>query len=155
MKPEPDPGELMALPILFSGPMVRALLAGRKTQTRRLVKWTPLGTTSLNFSGLEAGHDCTGVPSSGWVLRSRERGCWHDRMKRVFCPDGEVGGRLWVRETWARRLDEDHLSADELPGAWAWYWADPQTCNTGCAGAAGRSAPPSSCPAGPPASRSS
>jgi hypothetical protein len=91
-------------PILFSGPMVRALLAGRKTQTRRLIgsnRWIGLDGCNLDFSGLQAGLYCTGVPSSGWVLRSRGAGgCWNDRTKRLFCPYGDPGGRLWVRETW-------------------------------------------------------
>lgn len=67
-------------PILFSGPMVRALLAGTKTQTRRIVKFDGL----LDF---ERGED----------------GKWHFRtaggVTVVRCPYGVPGDRLWVRET--------------------------------------------------------
>lgn len=62
-------------PILFSAPMVRAILEGRKTQTRRIVKPRP-GTD------MEA------------VLRNN-RGEWP-------CPYGSPGDRLWVRETHAQ-----------------------------------------------------
>lgn len=64
-------------PILFSGPMVRAILEGKKTQTRRAVKPQP---TVVNKTHL------------GW---RREHGL------RLNCPYGESGDRLWVRETWA------------------------------------------------------
>jgi hypothetical protein len=81
--------------------MVQAILAGRKTQTRRLVKWRPLDGANLDFSGLEAGSYCTGVPESGWVLRSRGAGgCWNDRTEKQHCRHGSPGDRLWVRETW-------------------------------------------------------
>lgn len=59
-------------PILFSGPMVRALLDGSKTQTRRIVK--PPYTGCLD-AGLGANTD--------------------------LCPYGQPGDRLWVREAWA------------------------------------------------------
>lgn len=89
-------------PILFSGQMVKAILAG-KTQTRRNVKWKMRpGEEGLNlgFSGLSLGHYCTGVPTSGWVLQSRGAGgCWNDRTYPLHCPYGEVGDRLWVRES--------------------------------------------------------
>lgn len=87
-------------PILFSGPMVCAILDGRKTQTRRVVKWKPrveglnLQATSLSVQpyfrpGIE----------SGVVLASRDgNGSWNDRTHPVKCPYGKPGDRLWVRE---------------------------------------------------------
>lgn len=112
-------------PILFSGPMVQALLAGTKTQTRRVVKVTR---------------------RTEWLLR----GDWADSFitnpgNKLLdeCPYGTKGDRLWVKEAWAYRLDMDHLNGTELYDAGvreAWYWADGpgRCCNTGCNGAAGR-----------------
>ncbi|PAT16086.1 hypothetical protein [Pseudomonas aeruginosa] len=69
-------------PILFTGPMVRAILEGRKTVTRRVVKPQPdfLGSMvdpNTPFKTLDAGLHA-----------------------RITCPYGEPGDRLWVRETW-------------------------------------------------------
>ena len=72
-------------PILFSGPMVRALLDGRKTQTRRVVNPEPSAGVRVSpfcASGLEDGH--------GRELRS---------------PYGKPGDRLWVRESLAATRD--------------------------------------------------
>lgn len=68
-------------PILFSGAMVRALLAGTKTQTRRVVKPQP---THFNPVGVPRRVIPTGGPSD--VIR---------------CPYGQPGDRLWVRESGA------------------------------------------------------
>jgi hypothetical protein len=76
-------------PILFSGPMVRAILEGRKTQTRRVVKPQPVDGVQLCF---DAHARCW----FGWV----EEG---ERVvaPTVRCPYGAPGDTLWVRETWA------------------------------------------------------
>ena len=95
-------------PILFRGDMVRAILDGRKTQTRRLLKWKVREPgLNLNFSGLDLGYYANDLPSTGWVLRSRDgRGTWNDRTFPIHCPYGSAGDRLWVRETWS----PDHTS---------------------------------------------
>lgn len=71
-------------PILFSGPMVRAILAGQKTQTRRIVKPQPLGDTAWKNDDqwIVSGHGEAGDTG-------------------LHCPYGQPGDRLWVRETWA------------------------------------------------------
>lgn len=88
-------------PILFAPDMLRLVRAGRKTQTRRVVKWKPREQgLNLSFSGLELGHYFTDHPESGSVLRSRDgNGCWNDRTFPARCPYGQVGDRLWVRES--------------------------------------------------------
>lgn len=71
-------------PILFSGPMVRAILEGRKTQTRRIVNPQPFPWKMETHRGELF------VLDGGW---------------RPFCkvPYGCPGDLLWVRETWRCR----------------------------------------------------
>lgn len=87
-------------PIIFSGPMVRAILAGTKTQTRRVIKLphqNPLGSWEPSTSG-GAGcqlRDGTPVPEHACI--------WHTRTgDTLSSPYGLAGDRLWVRESWAR-----------------------------------------------------
>lgn len=75
-------------PILFSGAMVRALLAGTKTQTRRVVKPQP-PADKQRAAWYEPG-------VMGWAPPEVPSQHWH----RVRCPYGRPGDRLWVRETW-------------------------------------------------------
>ena len=94
-------------PILFNGPMVRALLDGSKTQTRRVVN---------NTHRNDGGFVLQDYGKGWWPYRSHdgESGCYLDRRKDgdyyneapLRCPYGRPGDRLWVRETWARD-DED------------------------------------------------
>ncbi|MXS94422.1 ASCH domain-containing protein [Serratia marcescens] len=84
-------------PVIFNGEMVRAILDGRKTQTRRALNWKRQPYTEI------AERD----DGSLWPwAEDGERGgdIWFS------CPFGEVGDRLWVRETWQGPLvDEEHL----------------------------------------------
>lgn len=68
-------------PILFSGPMVRAILDGRKTMTRRVIKNVP----EILMTG-KAIPELMGAYKKAWV---------------TTCPYGQPGDRLWVREKWA------------------------------------------------------
>lgn len=82
-------------PILFSGAMVRALLAGTKTQTRRVAKFSAPAGLNQRFSGLSSEH----IVGDCWALSSRGAGgCWQERA-HARCPYGRNGDRLWVRET--------------------------------------------------------
>lgn len=84
-------------PILFSGPMVRALLAGRKTQTRRIVK--PQPPTQAVCAGVisSSNPDANGV----WVWLDSTDMLEASRAGDDFrCRYGVPGDRLWVRETW-------------------------------------------------------
>lgn len=83
-------------PILFSGPMVRAVLDGRKTQTRRVVKPQPPKDAVAPLC------------EAGWWMWQRfnaERRHYDGRTTEKLwdcrCPYGMPGDRLWVRETWA------------------------------------------------------
>jgi hypothetical protein len=82
-------------PILFSGPMVQAILAGRKTQTRRII------------SSPSQKHDCIALVDYGhgfWPYLSDdgESSITDDGNETpIKCPYGAPGVRLWVRETFA------------------------------------------------------
>lgn len=84
-------------PILFSGSMVRALLAGRKTQTRRVVKPQP----DDSIDSLHGGKFRKRAPYT--VLNNdtdRSLGYgFQDESHDWLCPYGQPGDRLWVRET--------------------------------------------------------
>ena len=101
-------------PILFSAPMVRAILAGEKTQARRVVR-----TEHGEDIGVVA-HD----PASGrW-----EAGQFGDYGRAAHgewwaCPYGVPGDRLWVRETFASWEDED---CDDGPQTYVAYAATPR-----------------------------
>ena len=85
-------------PILFSGPMVRALLDDRKTQTRRVVKMK-------SHHQIEERDDGTLWP----LMYDGER----DADSWMACPYGQPGDRLWVRETWqGPLLQEFEVDAD-------------------------------------------
>lgn len=77
-------------PILFSGLMVRAILEGSKTQTRRVVKVQPPADT---LDVITYHHPDPRVHY--WACDSGSLLDW-----AYPCPQGEVGDRLYVRETW-------------------------------------------------------
>jgi hypothetical protein len=77
--------------ILFSAPMVRAILDGTKTQTRRVVK--PAPTQALDTTA----HVAAFIDRVPAVEGGRVVG--HTDVLRK-CPYGKPGDRLWVRETW-------------------------------------------------------
>ena len=78
-------------PILMSAPMVRAILDGSKTQTRRVVK---------DLKGYEnTGYDfCIGMNDG--ELQALTAGDHGWEATGVRCPYGQPGDRLWVRESW-------------------------------------------------------
>lgn len=78
-------------PILFSGEMVRAILAGRKTQTRRIVKPQPVAP--LRFS-----IDRPAVGGSVAYFAYVDAGGVHHNELSAECRYGQPGDRLWVRE---------------------------------------------------------
>lgn len=78
-------------PILFSAPMVRAILDGRKTQTRRLVSPQPLPPVH-RWECIDGHWHARGVTPG---VARQYCTTWPDP---VGCPYGVVGDRLWVRE---------------------------------------------------------
>lgn len=76
-------------PILFNGAMVRAILSGAKTQTRRSMKPQPADDISQATFPNPSAH--------GWRSSLRHP---HGPTTAHFCSFGQPGDRLWVRETW-------------------------------------------------------
>ena len=92
-------------PIIFSGEMVRAILDGRKTQTRRIVKPQPPAVTDGRWSWVASSSDKSEVGKFrySWPNETGTSFTAHGRESGVSirCPYGETGDRLWVREAWA------------------------------------------------------
>lgn len=105
-------------PILFSAPMVRALLDGRKTQTRRMLKPEPFIDAMGNFCAMDR-------KGKLWNYGQRVDGtpCLDHYTEK--CVRFAKGDRLYVRETFSGPADQATMS----PGEWSvgepiWYWAD-------------------------------
>jgi hypothetical protein len=97
--------------IPFSGAMVRAILAGTKTQTRRVVDrdlWECLED---------------GVPSDQQHIETDDTPMGGVPATR-FCKYGQKGDRLWVRETWRTDAGLDHLKPSLFEGYSVKYLAD-------------------------------
>jgi len=123
-------------PILFSGPMIRALLDGRKSQTRRVLKPQP--------PSVEAVHDLAGIgyhwfppkdPAQPWrpvgpVWAVRKLMGREPSISLPYAP----GDRLWIREAWSgdwffRDTPPSERQSNFLDGSPhdkrdIWYWAD-------------------------------
>lgn len=93
-------------PIIFSGPMVRALLEGRKNQTRRIVK-PPRGWED-RFPHVDPW--CLRSPGAVWWWDGRYK---HTGVKQD-CPYGNPGDRLWVRENWRTYASLDHVKPSKI-----------------------------------------
>lgn len=103
-------------PILFNGEMVCAILEGRKTVTRRVVKARP--DKSMGKSCVLQPHELAGEVNAGDYRN---------------CPFGQPGDRLWVRETWAVDSQLDCIPPRKLSeGEPIYYSADRAVRVTGC-----------------------
>lgn len=108
-------------PILFSAPMVRAILAGRKTQTRRVVqlpRWVQHKQPDLGKAFADRGG--AGNPFARPGEAYLHVPCAEDdSVQRVYSPFGAPGDRLWVREAWTAEL-EWPVDPGEDPVRW-WH----------------------------------
>lgn len=86
-------------PILFSAEMVRAILDGRKTQTRRVMKVQPYPDSIVTVEH----YNQTVIDRHGDMQPGPEifGAHWDDGERGLRCPYGAPGDTLWVRETWA------------------------------------------------------
>lgn len=104
-----------AKPILFSGEMIRAILDGRKTQTRRVIKPQPDVDQFLYFDPI-----ATPAPSVLYYDEPVDMDDPNDGCRGVFaCPYGNVGNKLWVRETWGFSAKLPASTKDEM--SWLAY----------------------------------
>jgi len=99
-------------PILFNDEMVRAILDGRKTQTRRPVKPQP----DLLFRGFDTGHWACDYsekrPAGVWDYWGRfPSGYFNSVYGPIKCPFGKIGDKLWVREAFCV-FDDDWRAVD-------------------------------------------
>lgn len=118
-------------PIIFSTPMVQAILAGKKSQTRRIVK--PLLKDCSDVHKVFKEADWKDSPAS-FVSSFDGSNSWYCRycgngtngMGEGFkCPYGKVGDILYVRETWVRACLSEDGEGPAKGGNWRyWYKAD-------------------------------
>lgn len=95
-------------PILFSAPMIRALLDGRKTQTRRILKPQP----TINSAGLLVwDHGADFIQGTPDDIAAGQR--------------VKVGDRLWVRETWQGLTCGDFRPTKHEPCEVRYFATDP------------------------------
>jgi hypothetical protein len=134
-------------PIIFSAPMIHALLDGRKTQTRRIVKGVPMRPLSNCHPNHDQKHPAPYLDSYCCYKKVPEnprgmsdRWCWWQVDDRQCLPTFKVpfvpGDLLWVRESWQVRglawgqpisasrgssPDAFHYKATD-DGQWKPYW---------------------------------
>lgn len=93
-------------PILFNGEMVRAILEGRKSQTRRVIKF-PLNKTHVVGNPVKLFGDWplsrVGDLKDGVLGYDCQSEVDDTISGSVKCPYGKPGDRLWVRETWCQK----------------------------------------------------
>lgn len=98
-------------PILFSGPMVRAILEGRKTVTRRPIK--------PSMRGFDISFELHQQEDGSWrPMHTFDESCMDAKGTEhpIVCPYGQPGDRLWVREAWAQ------INVAQAPGeSWVVY----------------------------------
>lgn len=85
---------VVARPISFVTPLIQAILAGRKTQTRRLISPQP---------------DCFGIDDDGQPVA-------YSAGKMLRCKFGRAGDHLWAQERWTDRPDDPASFDPSNPG---------------------------------------
>jgi len=113
-------------PILFSAPMVRAILAGTKTQTRRVVKPQPEAEHGGEPYWFVGGY-------RAWTYRNTT-----DLLRKggnvLPCPYGQPGDRLWVREAWQAELRWDWTAPRDIKRGSPIYFEFGDEAVPACAG---------------------
>ncbi len=106
-------------PLLMQGPLVRATLAGRKTQTRRPIIPQP------DDDIVAVRYDAIADLWLGNTPEDNDLGYTSSWAER--CPLGKAGDRLWVRETWCLASAESETTPPDLRpmrgSRWCYYYA--------------------------------
>ncbi len=87
-------------PMIFSAESVRAILAGTKTQTRRVVKPQPPCRCIYVINGANSHALCRADYDPNWWVPPK----WNSKDHRLPCPHGVPGDRLWVKEAWTMAI---------------------------------------------------
>jgi len=115
-------------PIIFSGPMIRALLDGRKTQTRRTRGLEQFNEAANDWKVIrplqsvepfaDEGRtmEFPGANSRSWLALKDARGISDMGYQPFSCPYGAVGDLLFVREAWQVWDEYANTPADSIPG---------------------------------------
>jgi len=107
----PSTGGVRSRPILFSAPMVRALLVGSKTQTRRIVKFVqcaaPCNCDHPRWHSAVPNDWHCGTCGAGVRIGADCRG--------LVCPYGGPGDTLWVREAWQSDVAHAYTKPSLIP----------------------------------------
>lgn len=93
-----------AKPILFSTPMVQAIMRGHKNQTRRVIKPAP-DHNGVYETAMAPG---MGALNNKWAIKK------DGRFERIKCPYGVRGDLLWVRETFNNTCGDTLYRADGI-----------------------------------------
>ena len=107
-------------PILFSAPMVRAILEDRKTQTRRIAK--PFNPPQFDAETIHRTDHCEFIGWSGGTPSLYFTKDYYPEGTGILCPYGRPGDRLWVRESFffdgpyvAYRADHEGYAPKDTP----------------------------------------
>lgn len=117
--------------MIFNGEMVRAILDGRKTQTRRVMKVQPKPSKSrpgdfwFSSKKLESMVHVSDLAPGNSPIAD-----YHLFIQEHCCPFGAVGDRIWVREAWQAIYDsvdefghvEERTYAPSIPKENDNYW---------------------------------
>lgn len=92
---------MKARPLLYSAPMIRAIIAGRKSQTRWIIKPQPIWADS-KFSTIVCSSDRKHAVKHRWIVFKDQWAIDESRSSEPFtCPYGRPGDLLWAREAFA------------------------------------------------------
>lgn len=111
----------MEKPIIFTMESVRAILDGKKTQTRRVIKPQPYLRDTTNIRR---------EPIKYWAwLKGEEYETWPEHVKvqalAPHCPYGQAGDRLWVKEVWCANKAWNNLKPNQLRPVVDQIWYSP------------------------------